>query len=225
MAKRSVLAEVQRKLFHSLMGLVAIVNWIGGPLLTIGFAGVCLAFFLGFDIMRIRVYGYFPLRGVTDRVMRPSERTRLGANVFFAVGTLSITLWLFILGNLLAAELGILCYWMLTGWLAIAAVVVAAVGDALAAIVGITWGHHRFRGDRSVEGTIAGFLGGLLAFIPLWCLLGMPIIYGLIAAAMLVLVDIANLPLNDNLLNPVVLGVSLASVEILSVVVAGLGVP
>jgi dolichol kinase len=49
-------------------------------------------------------------------------------------------------------------------------------------------------------------------------------IYGLIAAAMLVLVDIANLPLNDNLLNPVVLGVSLASVEILSVVVAGLGV-
>ena len=41
MAKPSVLPEVQRKLFNSLMGLVAIVNWIGGPLLSIGFTGVC----------------------------------------------------------------------------------------------------------------------------------------------------------------------------------------
>jgi dolichol kinase len=224
MAKRSVLPEVQRKLFHSLMALVAIVNWIGGPLLSIGFTGVCLAFFLAFDIMRIRVYGYFPLRGVTDRVVRPSERRRLGANVYFAVGTLSITLWLFILGNLLAAQLGILCYWMLTGWLAIAAVVVSALGDALAAIVGITWGRHTLRGDRTVEGTIAGFVSGFLAFVPLWYFLGMPMVYGLIAALMLVLVDVVNLPLNDNLLNPVVLGVSLAGVEILIVVVAGLGV-
>lgn len=225
MAKHPVLGEVQRKLFHSLMGLVAIVNWIGGPLLSIGFTSVCLAFFLGLDILRIRAYGYFPLRGVTDRVMRPSERTRLGANVFFAVGTLSTTLWLFILGNLLLAGLGILCPWMLTGWLAIAAVIVSAVGDALAAIVGTTWGRRRFRGDRSVEGSIAGFMGALLAFIPFWYLLGMPIFYGLIAAVTLTLVDIANPPVNDNLLNPVALGVSLASVEILSVIVAGLGVP
>jgi dolichol kinase len=207
------------------MGLVAIVNWIGGPLLSIGFAGICLVFFLAFDIMRIRVYGYFPLRRVTDRVMRPSERTRLGANVYFAAGTLSVTLWLFLLGNLLAVELGILCYWMLTGWLAIAAVVVSAIGDAVAAIVGITWGRHRFRGDRTAEGTIAGCAGGFLAFVPLWYVLGMPVVYGLTAAVMLVLVDAANLPLNDNLLNPIVLGVSLASVEILSVVIAGLGVP
>jgi dolichol kinase len=75
-----------------------------------------------------------------------------------------------------------------------------------------------------VEGTIAGFVSGFLAFVPLWYFLGMPMVYGLIAALMLVLVDVVNLPLNDNLLNPVVLGVSLAGVEILIVVVAGLGV-
>jgi dolichol kinase len=227
MAKSPLLSEILRKLFHSLMGLVAVVNWIGGPagpVLSIGFTGICLVVFLGFDIARIRVYGYFPLRGVTDRVIRPSERTRLGPNVFFAVGTLSVMLWLFILGNLLAVELGMRCYWMLSGWLAIAAVIVAAVGDALAAIVGITWGRHRFRGDRTIEGTMAGFISGLLAFLPFWYLLRMPIIYGLVAATMLVLVDVANLPVNDNLLNPVVLGLALASVEILSVALAGLGV-
>lgn len=224
MVKARVVTEVQRKLFHSLMVLVAIVNWIGGPPFSIGFAGICLAVFIGFDVIRIRVYGYFPFRSITDRVMRPKERTQLGANVFFAEGTLFTLLSLFIIGTLLHSSLQLYCHWMITGWLGVAAVIVAAIGDGAAAIVGMTWGRHRLKGNRTVEGTIGGFIIGSISILPLWFLLGIPWVYGVIGAMMLIVVDMANLPLNDNLLNPVVIGFSLAGVEILTVMLLSLGV-
>lgn len=223
MEKTIVVAEVQRKLFHSLMVLVAIVNWIGGPLLSIGFTGICVAFFLGFDFIRIRVYGYFPFRGITDRVMRPAERTRLGASVYFAVGTLFIFLSLHLISHLLL-NFQIMSYWMLSGWLAVAAVIVAAIGDGAAAIIGLLWGRHRLRGSRTVEGSIGGSIIGFLAFLPFWYFFGIHWVYGIIAASMLIAVDVVEVPLNDNLLNPVVIGYSLAIVEIISVVFFNLGV-
>lgn len=224
MVKTTVATEVQRKLFHSLMALVAIVNWIGGPPFSIGFAGICLAFFIGFDIIRIRVYGYFPFRRITDRVMRPKERTRLGANVFFAVGTLFTLLSIYIIGTLLDFNLQINCYWMIKGWLGVTAVIVAAIGDAAAAIVGMAWGKHQLKGNRTVEGTIGGFIIGSLSILPLWYFVGIPWIYGVIGATMLIIVDLANPPLDDNLLNPVIIGFSLAGVEIITTMLLGLGV-
>lgn len=214
MAGSKLVAEIQRKLFHSLMILVALVNLIGGPVLSIGFAGICLAFFLGFDFSRVRVYGYFPFRRVTDRVMRSSERTRLGANVFFAVGTLISLLSLYLLGNFLH-RFGLTCYWMLTGWLAVSAVIVSATGDGAAAVVGMSIGRHRLRDNRTVEGSIGGFAIGFMAFLVLSYFIGIPWLYGLIAALMLVLVDVVALSINDNLLNPVVLGMALAVSEIM----------
>ena len=209
-----VIIEIQRKLFHSLMVLVALVNWIGGPLLSIGFAGICLAFFLGFDFARVRVYGYFPFRRVTDRVMRASERTRLGANVFFAVGTLLSLLILYLLGAFLH-RFGFTCYWMLTGWLAVSAVVVSAIGDGAAAIVGMSMGRHRLRAKRTVEGSIGGFVFGFIAFLLLSYFIAIPWFYGIIAALMLVVVDVVALTINDNLLNPIALGIALAISEII----------
>jgi dolichol kinase len=224
MVKARLVTEVQRKLFHSLMVLVAIVNWIGGPPLSIGFAGVCLAVFIVLDFLRIRVYGYFPFRRITDRVMRPKERTQLGANVFFAVGTLFTLLSLFILGALLYSSIQLFCYWMITGWLGVAAVIVAAIGDAAAAIVGMICGRHRLKGNRTIEGTVGGFIIGSISILPLWFFLGIPWVYGIIGAMMLVIVDMTDLPLNDNLLNPVVIGFSLSGVEIITVMLLGLGV-
>ncbi len=224
MVKTRVLTEVQRKLFHSLMALVAIMNWIGGPPFSIGFAGICLAVFIIFDVIRIRVYGYFPFRSITDRVMRPKERTQLGANVFFAVGTLFTLLSLFIIGTILHSSLQLQCYWMLTGWLGVAAVIIAAIGDAAAAIVGMTCGRHRLKGNRTVEGTIGGFIIGSISILPLWFFIGIPWVYGIIGAMMLVVIDITNPPMNDNLLNPVAIGFSLAGAEILTVMLLSLGV-
>ena len=218
--------EVQRKFFHSLMIVVAIVNWIGtqtmlpihGPLLSIGFTGICLVFFVGFEFTRVRVYGYFPFRHITDRVMRPKEKTGLGAAVYFAVGTLLAFLSLYLLSNSLQTWFGISCTLMLTGWLAVTAVLVSAIGDGAAAIIGMKYGHRKLKGNRTLEGAIGGFIFGLLAFLPLWFFLGIPWIYGIIAASVLLIVDLVSPAINDNLVNPISIGFALAFFEIIDVV-------
>ena len=209
-----VIAEVKRKLFHSLMLIVVLVNWLGGPLLSIGFTAICLLVFLAFDYIRIRVYGYSPLRRVTETVLRPHERTMLGANVYFAIGTLATFLFLYLLGGLFLQHLGLLCRWLLTGWLAVMAVVVAAIGDGTAALIGLLCGCHHLKGGRTVEGTIGGFIGGFLASLPLSLLLGIPWFFGAVAAVMLMAVDVVNPPLNDNLVNPLATGFSLTIMEV-----------
>jgi dolichol kinase len=233
MADPIVTTEVQRKLFHSLMILVAVVNAIGlaffgipyGVLLSIGFTGFCLVFFFGFEVTRIRVYGYFPFKRITDRVMRPRERTRLGAGVYFAVGTMIIFLALYLISNSLLIWFQLPCIWMLSGWLAVGAVMVAAIGDGMAAIIGVRFGRHRIKGNRTLEGAIAGFVFGFLAFLPLWFFFGIPWIYGLIAATVLLIVDLSAPPIDDNLLNPIAIGMVLAFFEIMFVIflIGGLG--
>ncbi len=232
MATPVVTTEVQRKLFHSLMVLVVLINWLGvqflgplrGPLLSIGFTGICLVFFLGFDIARIRVYGYFPFRHITDRVMRPKERTRLGASVYFAVGTMFAFLSLYFISNLLLMWFNLHLNWMLSGWLAAGAVLVAAIGDGAAAIIGMRFGRHRIKGNRTVEGTIGGFIFGFLGFIPLCYFIGVPLIYGFIGAIVLVIVDFIASPINDNLLNPIVIAFTLAIFEITILIFFSMGV-
>jgi len=226
MAKPTIKTEAQRKFFHSLMILVVGVNWIGtqtllpnhGPLLSIGFTGICLVFFVGFEFTRVRVYGYFPFRQITDRVMRPKERTRLGASVYFAVGTLLTFLSLYLLSNSLQTWLGVSCILMLTGWLAVTAVLVSAIGDGAAAIIGIKYGRRKLKGNRTLEGAIGGLIFGFLAFLPLWFFLGIHWVYGLIAASVLFLVDLTSPSINDNLVNPVAIGFALAFFEIVVVV-------
>lgn len=216
-------SEGLRKLFHSLMILVAVVNWLGvqfygpvqGPLLSIGFTGICLVFFLGFDITRVRVYGYFPFRHIADRVMRPRERKKLGASIYFAVGTMFAFLTLYLLSNLLRIQFQLEFTWMLSGWLAVSAVIVSAIGDALAALIGMRFGRHRLKGNRTLEGAIAGFFFGFLAFLPLWYFVGVPWIYGLIGATVLLSVDLVAPPIDDNLLNPIAIALTLAVFEIL----------
>ncbi len=223
-------SEVQRKLFHSLMILVAVVNWFGvqfygpsyGPLLSIGFTGICLVFFLGFEITRIRVHGYFPFKQITDRVMRPRERTRLGASVYFAVGTLFAFLSLYLISNILFRWYQLECPWMLSGWLAVSAVLVSAVGDGAAALIGMKFGRRRLKGNRTVEGAIGGFVFGFLGFIPLWYIVGIHWFYGLLAATILFLVDLIGLPGDDNLINPIAIGLTLALFEVILILISSM---
>ncbi len=233
MADPIVTTEVQRKLFHLLMILVALVNAIGlalfgipfGPLLSIGFTGISLVFFLGIEVTRIRVYGYFPFKRITDRVMRPRERTRLSASVYFAVGTMITFLTLYMISNVLLTWFQIPVIWMISGWLAVGAVMVSAIGDGMAAIFGIRFGRRRIKGNRTLEGAIAGFIFGFLAYLPLWFFLGIPLIYGLIAALVLFIVDLNAPPIDDNLLNPIAIGLVLAFFEIIFVIflIGGVG--
>jgi dolichol kinase len=150
--------------------------------------------------------------------MRPKEKTGLGAAVYFAVGTLLIFLSLYLLSNSLQTWFGFSCTLMLTGWLAVTAVLVSAIGDGAAAIIGMKYGRRKLKGNRTLEGAIGGFIFGLLAFLPLWFFLGMPWIYGIIAASVLLIVDLVSPAINDNLVNPVSIGFALAFFEIIDVV-------
>jgi dolichol kinase len=107
---------------------------------------------------------------------------------------------------------------MLSGWLAVGTVWVAAIGDAMAAIIGIRFGQRRIKGNRTLEGAIAGFIFGFLAFLPLWFLIGIPWVYGLIAASVLFFVDLTAPPIDDNLINPIAIGLVLAFFEIMFVI-------
>jgi dolichol kinase len=107
---------------------------------------------------------------------------------------------------------------MLSGWLSVTAVMVAAIGDGAAAIIGMRFGRHRIKGNRTLEGAIGGFFFGFLAFLPLWYFIGVPLVYGIIAATILLIVDLVASPIDDNLLNPIAIGITLALFEIIFVI-------
>jgi dolichol kinase len=156
--------------------------------------------------------------------MRPRERTRFGASVYFAVGSLLIFITLYLLGHILLHWFEFSAIWMLSGWLSVTAVMVASIGDGAAAIIGMRFGKHRIKGNRTLEGAIGGFIFGFLAFLPLWYFIGVPLIYGVIAATVLLIVDFVASPINDNLLNPIAIGITLALFEIIFVILIFTGV-
>lgn len=107
--------------------------------------------------------------------------------------------------------------WILTGFLIFTVVVlVASVSDALAAITGFRFGKRNFpkKSKKTVEGYIAGILSTfglviLMFFIlsrinPLYIL-----IIGSLSALIFFLVDLIDLPIDDNKINPQAIGVVL----------------
>jgi len=87
---------------------------------------------------------------------------------------------------------------------AIAAVSVATLGDAMAAIIGKNFGRHRFPNGKSLEGSLAYFLSGLLVIYPL---LGVKLA---VAGALVgTLVEFYGLPPDDNFSNQVCVAFSL----------------
>ena len=142
----------------------------------------------------------------------------------FAVGSLLTFITLYILGHILLNWFEFSAIWMLSGWLSVTAVMVAAIGDGAAAIIGMRFGRHRIKGNRTLEGAIGGLIFGFLAFLPLWYFIGVPLIYGVIAATVLLIVDLVASQINDNLLNPIAIGITLALSEIIFVILIFTGV-
>lgn len=98
-----------------------------------------------------------------------------------------------------------------------AIVMISALADAAASIVGKRWGRHKFpkTGKKSVEGYVAGsivaFLVGYIVILIFGFLLTppitiasflIPIAYASIAALVFLVLDILSLPMDDNILNP-----------------------
>ena len=79
---------------------------------------------------------------------------------------------------------------------AVAAMLYTALGDAVAALVGRRWGRARLPGGRSVEGTVAGFGTNLMVGL---AVPGIGFVAAAVGAATAALLEVSDLPPDDNL--------------------------
>ncbi|EEB73897.1 diacylglycerol/polyprenol kinase family protein [Thermococcus sp. AM4] len=123
-------------------------------------------------------------RHVMD-IEREHERWGVAAHIYFTLASLIVV-------------------YFFSENVAIAAVSVATLGDAMAAIIGKNFGRHRFPNGKSLEGSLAYFLSGLLVIYPL---LGVKLA---VAGALVgTLVEFYGLPPDDNFSNQVCVAFSL----------------
>lgn len=184
-------AEAGRKLIHVALSLVAagVVWWLPARTAATILAGATCAALLVELARRAspRFSGWF--HGTLGGMMRPRETVRLtGAT------TLSI-------GYTLAAVL-------LPGPPALVGILLTGVADAGAAIVGKRYGSIRYRGGKSVEGSLA-FL--VLATLILWSIPGLGIAAAVAAAVLVTLLEAPTFRVDDNLYLPLAAATAVAA--------------
>ncbi|ASA78515.1 diacylglycerol/polyprenol kinase family protein [Thermococcus sp. 5-4] len=163
----SMKSELKRKSLH-LTGLLVPVSYLlFGRDLTLTLIGLAFFIFVVLEPFRIieelrdnikrRLKIYVDndvmermevLEKQIDEITRSHERYRVAAHIYFAAAA-------FIVVYFFPAEI------------AIGAITVATVGDALAAIIGKSLGRHRFSNGKSLEGSLAYFISGVLILYPL----------------------------------------------------------
>jgi dolichol kinase len=173
--------------------IFALLYFLGGWLPAATLSISTLVLFSIIEIWRLRDPD-FPLKIVVTKIIKPDEKNRVAAYFYFV---LAATILIFIF----------------PAYIMIISLLVAAVADAAAAIVGYEYGKHHFevRGNvKSFEGLIAG---GLAAFFITWGSLfyfkGFYPLTSLIVALVFIALDYFTPPINDNLLNPISAAVTL----------------
>ncbi|MFN3974312.1 MAG: diacylglycerol/polyprenol kinase family protein [Dehalococcoidia bacterium] len=138
------------------------------------------------ELARLRIHWLGRLLvGWIRPLLKPQEMHRVTGASFLAWGAL---LALLLLGHE-ASRVGIL---------------IQAWGDPAGALVGTLWGRHRIRGLKSLEGSLAYFVGACLAIGTLTALgWGVPWWAGVAGAASATLVEALNPPPDDNLWGPI----------------------
>lgn len=189
----SIKSELKRKALH-LSGLtVPLIYLIFGQKVAMGFVAFALVAFLILEPFRIveelrdkvkrklGVYVRDEIINLVEReleaISREHEKYSIGAHIYFT-----------------AAALIIVCFFPRD--IAIGAITVATLGDAIAAIVGKPLGKHRFKNGKSVEGSLAYFLS---AFLILVLLIDLP--HAFVGALAGTLAEFYELPPDDNFSN------------------------
>jgi len=197
-------SEIKRKSLHLTGLLVPLSYYLFGRELTLTF--IALAFFVfvvlePFRIIeelrdrikkRLRIYvdedifeKVEELEKRIDEITREHERYRVAAHIYFAAASFTVV-------------------YFFPREIAVGAISVATVGDALAAIIGKSLGRHRFFNGKSLEGSLAFFLSGLAI---LWPLVGLPL--AVVGALTGTLVEFYNLPPDDNFSNQISMGLAM----------------
>ncbi|MBS7251767.1 MAG: hypothetical protein KIH08_14435 [Candidatus Freyarchaeota archaeon] len=185
--------NIRRKMFHSLAFIFAFVyvwmGWLPAAVLSIS----TLVLFSIMEIWRLRDPD-FPLNIITRKLVKPEEQIRV-AGYFYFVLAATILIFLFPSSTVVTS------------------IVVAGVADAAAALVGIKWGKHLFVARKRIK-TLEGLAGGgvaafLLTLALLYYFGGFYPLTSLIVAAVFVVLDYLTPPIDDNLLNPISIAVTL----------------
>ena len=203
-------SEVKRKSLHLTGLLVPLSYYLFGRELTLML--VALVFFMfvilePFRIIeelrdkikrRLRIYvdsevfeRVEAIEKHIDEITREHERFRVAAHIYFA-----------------AASFIVVYFFPMP--VAVGAISVATIGDALAAIVGKSLGRHRFSNGKSLEGSLAYFLSGVAI---LWPLIGLPLaVIGSLAGT---IAEFYNLPPDDNFSNQLAIAVVIYLADVL----------
>ena len=126
-------------------------------------------------------------------IEREEERLCIGAHIYFAIASLIVII-------------------LFPKWIVIGAIAVATLGDALAAVIGKKYGKHRFRNGKSWEGSTAFFITSFIVLL-LVLFSHYPIEYVILAAIIGsivgALVELYNVPPNDNFSNQIFISLAL----------------
>jgi dolichol kinase len=174
--------ETARKTLHIVLSAVAaLVVWRTPPLTAATVLAAATAIALGIELVR-RLSGTFgrAFQRRLGRLLRDEERVGLtGAT------TLSV-------GYTVAAV-------AVPGVPALAGILFAGFGDAVAAMVGKRFGRLRYRGGKSLAGSLAF---GMVVFLLAAAVPGLSVEGAALVAVAMSVVEAATLPVDDNLYLP-----------------------
>ncbi len=126
-------------------------------------------------------------------IEREQERLCIGAHIYFAIASLIVII-------------------LFPKFIVIGAITVATLGDAVAALIGKPFGKHRFKSGKSWEGSIAFFLTALFALmliLPYGYSLSFSLAGAFTGAVVGTLVELYDIPPNDNFSNQIFISLAL----------------
>ncbi len=199
--------------------IVGLLDFRAGHLLLVMAVSWIVVILLFTDFVRIKKYRYYPFK-MLAKVYRDKERLVLAPHIYLTIGIFFTVVLSSAIDLFLNMPTGI------SAQIVMISVMVSALADAVATIVGITKGNRHLKGGKSKktwEGWIAGFIAalilGLLSFMALMPQYGgtisQAIIFALIAAGIFGLIDYLSPPISDNILNPVAITLALWTVTLL----------
>jgi dolichol kinase len=182
--------HIGRKLYHLFggLGLLSLYYVLGRKNALICY-GIMVLVILAIDITRLKVPAFNQfIHAHFSSFIRKNEANKLTGTAPYVLG-IGLTLLLYRTD------------------IATAAICFLAFGDVSATAVGERYGRTKISGEKSLEGTLAFFAAAILSGV-LLNFAGIHLMHGLILAGSIVAagVELLPLPVNDNLVIPVVSG-------------------
>jgi dolichol kinase len=181
-ARRGISRELGRKAIHAASVAVPAFVWFVSWSVAVAVLGTAAMLAVAIDVGRLRFRGprYRFLR-LTRALLRPHERKGFAGATWMALAYFAAVL-------------------AFPTPVAVAAMLFNGLGDAAAAVVGRRWGRHRTRWGKSWEGFAAGLAVNVAIALALASVPGtFSLAAGLAGAAAAALLEMLDLPLDDNL--------------------------